>query len=146
MSLELPISEPCLFCEYLDGRSACAFVERAPAVSAFLNPTQYETGALLIVPNAHVTSVLEAPEDLVADVHRAARVWACRVIHVLGATGINVFQNNGVTAGQTVAHYHVHVVPRYPGSDPARRFREAEFVRAPHADLMGLAAKLSASG
>lgn len=60
----------------------------------------------------------------------------------LGATGVNGFQNAGIHAGQTVAHYHVHVVPRYPTSDPARRFREAEYPIAPQAELDQLASLL----
>ena len=145
MSLELPLSEPCPFCEYLQGRVPCAFVERTATVAAFLNPTQYESGALLIVPNVHVASVLDASEDLVRDVHQVARRWASRLVEALGATGVNVFQNNGVPAGQTIAHYHVHVVPRYPGSDPARRFREVDFEQAAHAELLATAAKLQES-
>ena len=132
----------CPFCEYLDDRVPCAFVTRTATVSAFLNRTQYERGALLVVPNAHVATVMEAPEPMVADVHLEARRLARRLIEVLGATGVNIFQNNGASAGQTVAHYHVHVVPRYPGSDPARRFRERDFDHTPFDELEALAARL----
>ena len=132
----------CPFCAYLDGRTPCAFIARERTVSAFLNRTQYERGALLVVPNAHVATVMEAPEALVADVHLEARRLAIRLADVLGATGVNVFQNNGASAGQTVAHYHVHVVPRYPGSDPSKRFREQDFPHTPFAELEALADRL----
>ena len=132
----------CPFCAYLDGRAPCAFVTRERTVSAFLNRTQYERGALLVVPNAHVATVMEAPEALVADVHLEARRLATRLLERLGATGVNVFQNNGASAGQTVAHYHVHVVPRYPGSDPSQRFRERDFDHTPLAELQALAERL----
>ena len=135
----------CPFCAYLDGRAPCAFVTRERTVSAFLNRTQYERGALLVVPNAHVATVMEAPEALVADVHLEARRLATRLLERLGATGVNVFQNNGASAGQTVAHYHVHVVPRYPGSDPAQRFRERDFDHTPLAELQALAERLRES-
>ena len=132
----------CPFCAYLDGRTPCAFVTRERTVSAFLNRTQYERGALLVVPNAHVATVMEAPEAVVADVHIEARRLAVRLIERLGATGVNIFQNNGASAGQTVTHYHVHVVPRYAGSDPARRFRERDFEHTPFEELEGLADRL----
>ena len=124
----------------------CAFVSRERTVSAFLNRTQYERGALLVVPNMHVATVMEAPDGLVADVHVAARRLAVRLIEALGATGVNVFQNNGASAGQTVAHYHVHVVPRYPNSDPAQRFRERDFDHTPIEVLRDLAEKLRVEG
>jgi histidine triad (HIT) family protein len=146
MSLDLPLSDPCPFCEYLQERAPCAFVERTPTVTVFVNPTQYEPGALLIVSNVHVASVLDASEEMVRDIHQAAQRWAGRLLDVLGATGVNVFQNNGRSAGQTVAHYHVHVVPRYAGSDPSRRFRESEFTRASDEELSATAAQLARGG
>ena len=48
------------------------------------------------------------------------------VANALDASGLNVFQNSGVTAGQTVAHYHVHVLPSHPGNDPGRFIRPEE--------------------
>ena len=136
----------CPFCAYLNGREPCAFVARRPTVSSFLNRTQYEHGALLVTPNAHVATVMDAPEPLVADVHLEARRLAIRLIQVLGATGVNVFQNNGASAGQTVEHYHVHVVPRYQGSDPAQRVRERDFDHTPLAELQALANRLREHG
>jgi diadenosine tetraphosphate (Ap4A) HIT family hydrolase len=44
-----------------------------------------------------------------------------------GASGVNIFQNNGTSAGQSEAHFHVHVVPRYESSDPKKRFERDEF-------------------
>ena len=138
----MPADAECPFCAYLDNRVPCAFVTRTGTVSAFLNRTQYERGALLVVPNAHVATVMEAPEELVAAVHLEARRLATRLVDVLDATGVNVFQNNGASAGQTVPHYHVHVVPRYPHSDPGRRFRERDFEHTPLEELQALADRL----
>lgn len=142
MPLDVPTAADCPFCAYLAGRVPCAFVARTGTVSAFLNRTQYERGALLVVPNAHVATVMQAPEALVADVHLEARRLAVRLVDMLGATGVNVFQNNGASAGQTVAHYHVHVVPRYHGSDPSQRFRERDFDHTPLEELEVLADRL----
>ena len=134
----------CPFCRYLDGRDPCVFVARGPTVSSFMNRTQYDRGAMLVVPNAHVVTVMEAPDAVVAAVHLEARRLAIRAVDVLGAIGVNVFQNNGAAAGQSVDHYHVHVVPRYPGSDPARRFREHDFPHTAPAELEALAERLRA--
>ena len=132
----------CPFCEYLAGTVPSAFVHRGATVSAFLNRTQYERGALLVVPNVHVGSLLEADEPLIVDLYREARRLAHRLVDRLGATGMNVFQNSGVAAGQSIPHLHIHVVPRYPSSDPGRCFREADFEITPVDVLQRLAAQL----
>lgn len=66
------------------------------------------------------------------------------LVQEFGATGVNVFQNAGTPAGQTVPHYHVHVVPRYPSSDPAKRFREADYDVTPIEQLRTVAETLNA--
>lgn len=123
MALTLPVEDPCPFCEYLAGRAECAFVSRGASVSTFVNLRQYERGALLVVPNRHAPTAF----DLSAEELGAVQVEAVRVGHAaveaFSATGLNIFQNNGVDAGQTVPHFHMHVVPRYPGGDPLKVFQ-----------------------
>lgn len=144
MSIQLPDSGPCPFCEYLDGSAACVFVARGSEVSVMLNPRQYERGALLVIPNKHSASILSVDDAHFLAVQVEARRMARLLVDQLGATGVNVFQNAGIHAGQSIAHYHVHVVPRYPTSDPARRFREADYTITPQAGLEQLASLLQA--
>lgn len=144
VSLLLPEESPCPFCAYLDGHSEAVFVLRGPKVSIMVNPRQYERGALLVIPNLHVRSLVDATDEQFLAVQFEARRMARLLIKHFGATGVNVFQNAGVHAGQTVAHYHVHVVPRYPASDPAKRFREADYAVTPMEQLHALAAELNA--
>ncbi len=144
MPLELPHEDPCPFCEYLADRAPCAFVSRGLTVSAFLNRAQYERGALLVVPNVHVGSLLEISEALISEVYVEAQRLGRILVDRFKATGVNVFQNNGRSAGQPVPHFHVHVVPRYPSSDPGRRFREAEFEPTGLGELRRIAEELRA--
>ncbi|HEX6135393.1 MAG TPA: hypothetical protein VFZ24_15595 [Longimicrobiales bacterium] len=55
---------------------------------------------------------------------------------------MNVFQNNGVSAAQSMPHYRTHVVPRYPSSDPGRCFQETDFEITPVEELLRLADEL----
>lgn len=144
VSLTIPDETPCPFCAYLVGDAEALFVSRGPRVSILLNPRQYERGALLVIPNQHVRSLVDTTDEQFLAVQLEARRMARLLIRHFGATGVNVFQNTGVHAGQTVAHYHVHVVPRYPTSDPAKRFREADYAVAPIEQLREIAAKLNA--
>lgn len=139
---EVPAHTGCPFCDYLAGIAPCAFVTRGDLVSAFMNRAQYERGAVLLVPNRHVATILDLDEELMRALYVEAQRLAQAMIGAFGATGMNMFQNNGVRAGQTIAHLHIHLVPRYSGSEPARIFREEEFPHAPMEELLGCAGKL----
>jgi histidine triad (HIT) family protein len=89
-----------------------------------------------------VASVLDLEADLVAAIYTEAQRLAKGLVQALGASGLNIFQNNGVRAGQSVAHYHVHMVPRYETSQPWRRFQESEFEHTPFEELERLAVEL----
>jgi histidine triad (HIT) family protein len=110
---------------------------------AFLNPRQFRVGHVLVIPKRHAPSLLEldpAESALVAQhAHRIARA----IVGALDPSGINVFQNNGRTAGQTIPHYHVHLVPTYPGETP-RVTASDDIERTPHAELMQLASRVIA--
>jgi histidine triad (HIT) family protein len=131
MSFRLEPHDSCSFCGYLAGESACAFIVRDAQVAAFVNRTQYERGAMLVVPVAHRPTILEMQDAELAGVHTLAKRLASAAEKAFGAVGANVFQNNGVKAGQHVPHFHVHVVPRYESSDSEKIFLQREFAITP---------------
>ena len=73
-----------------------------------------------------MATALDVDTALFGAIYSEAAQIGRALVRAFGATGLNIFQNNGVDAGQTEPHYHVHVVPRYPGSDPHKIFRSAE--------------------
>jgi histidine triad (HIT) family protein len=125
----IPIAsrDSCAFCEYVAGPRPCAIVRRTEHVLSFVNLRQYEKGALLVIPTCHASTVVDLPLDIIAMIHTEAALLGRALIRVFGATGLNIFQNNGLDAGQHVPHFHVHVVPRYPGSDPTRIYQQGDF-------------------
>jgi len=76
-------------------------------------------GHLLVVPREHVADIHAITETDLGAVARTAQRMAGRIVERLGADGVNVIQNSGAAAWQSVLHYHVHVVPRYQ-DDPLR--------------------------
>jgi histidine triad (HIT) family protein len=124
---KLAAADSCAFCAYLAGERECVFVARTKLVAAFVNRTQYERGAMLVVPTAHRDTILEMTDEELASVHSLAKRLAQAAELAFGAVGVNVFQNNGIKAGQHVPHYHVHVVPRYETSDSEKVFLQREF-------------------
>ena len=127
--ITLPSVTTCGFCEYVAGTRECAFVRRGPLVSSIVNRTQYETGAVLVIPNRHLATVLDLDAETLAAAGLEAQAVSRALVEGFGATGINLFQNNGIDANQHYPHYHLHVVPRHPGSDPTRIYTEQQFQR-----------------
>ena len=119
--------DECGFCRYLRGEAFCAVVAENELAVGFVNHRQYERGAALVIPRRHVETILEATDTELAAISHLARNLAGAANRAFGATGANVFQNNGIKAGQHVPHMHTHVVPRYPESDPERLFLQRNF-------------------
>ncbi len=150
MPLEIPERDPCPFCENLAGAvdgdrgrvKRCAFITREDLAAAFLNPYQSREGATLVVPTRHAPTVLDLTEPEAEALARLVRRIARAVHDAFDVAGLNIFQNNGAASGQTIPHYHVHVMPRYPGEEPDELFgRRAVLV--PFAERVRLARTIS---
>ena len=114
-------------------------VEELDDTCAFLNPRQYGIGALLVIPRRHAPTVLDLENAELEAVYRHVRRLSQALMSAFDPAGLNIFQNNGITAGQTVPHYHVHIVPSYPGDPPGKIFASAEFERTPKEELARIA-------
>jgi histidine triad (HIT) family protein len=107
----------CIFCKIVAGEIPSTRVHEDERTVAFMDVNPGARGHLLVVPRTHAADVHAIDDEDLAAVARTARDLAARLRDRLGADGVNVIQNNGRAAWQTVFHYHVHVLPRYPG-DP----------------------------
>jgi histidine triad (HIT) family protein len=97
----------------------------------------------LIILKRHAPTILDlSPDELANVMHQAQRV-ARALASAVDASGLNVFQNNGVSAGQTVPHYHVHLLPSHPGNDPSRFPRPEESTYVPLEERSELAARIA---
>jgi histidine triad (HIT) family protein len=139
MPFRLAPHDSCSFCGYLAGELECTFVARTERVAAFVNRAQYERGAMLVVPVAHRPTILEMADAEFAGVYGLAKRLAGAAEQAFGAVGVNVFQNNGIKAGQHVPHFHVHVVPRYETSDSEKIFLQREFAITPRDEQQRIA-------
>jgi histidine triad (HIT) family protein len=124
---QLPPYDSCGFCAYVSRAVECAVVVDDDLAMAFINHRQYERGAMLVIPKQHRETILEITEPEIASVYALAKRVAGAAARALDACGANVFQNNGIKAGQHVPHMHVHVVPRYENSDSERLFLQRDF-------------------
>ena len=141
-TLALDADPGCPFCQNLSDNPQCAFVNRSSTVSSFVNPRQFRPGSMLVIPNRHVATVFDmAPEEWSAVAVHAQQI-AAAACAAFGAPGVNIFQNNGRSAGQTVFHVHIHVVPRPEGDEGSTIFGEAYFDKTPIAERFAIAARI----
>jgi len=120
----------CIFCRIVAKQAPAHVVCEDAATLAFMDIFPVADGHVLVIPKAHAANLLESQAaDLAAVIARSRHV-ARAIREVLAPDGIGVFQLNGAAAGQTVFHYHMHLIPRKQGDsvqvhsrtpgDPAR--------------------------
>jgi histidine triad (HIT) family protein len=110
---------------------------------AFLDINPASRGHTLVIPKLVVADIFDIAPETACAVTRTAQIVARILQATLQPDGINVVQNNGAAAGQSVFHYHVHVIPRWNGDEVLRPWRPGE---TDHAALGTLAAQLRAAG
>lgn len=107
----------CIFCKIIKGDIPGFKILEDDKTIAFMDINPVNPGHILVVPKAHAPDIFEiAPDDWAACMVNAQKV-AKAVQQVLTPDGINIMQANGIGAGQSVFHVHVHVMPRQSGDD-----------------------------
>ena len=118
MTLPLPVMDPCYFCEIVDGRSTrWNVIEHTDLTMTVLNGRQFEIGQCIVLPVRHAPTLLDLTEREAAAIMTAASRVMKVMIEAFAPDGVLLYQNNGTGSGQEVPHFHLHVVPRRPGSD-----------------------------
>jgi histidine triad (HIT) family protein len=106
-----------IFCRIIKGEVPSSVVYEDDDVIAILDISQTTRGHTLVIPKEHYDSFLSCPKDLMQKVYAVAQRIGQAEVSVLGAKGVNILTNVGEQAGQSVPHFHVHVIPRYTGGE-----------------------------
>ena len=104
--------ENCIFCKIANGEIPAATIYEDEDFRVILDLGPASKGHALILPKAHAANLFELPDDLVAKAMLVAKKVGGKLKEVLGCDGLNLVQNNGEAAGQTVFHFHMHLIPR----------------------------------
>ena len=107
------MKEKDVFCRIIDGEIPCHKIYEDEDVLAFLDISQVTKGHALVVPKKHYDNFLSVPHEEMHKVMDVAQRIGQIAIKFLGAKGVNILTNCYEAAGQTVNHFHVHVIPRY---------------------------------
>jgi len=105
----------CVFCDIIARRAPAHIVYEDEGTVAFMDIMPIHEGHTLVVPKAHAADAFEIDPGDAAAAMRAAVKVARAVKAAFGCDGVNIFQSNGPAAGQTVFHFHIHVLPRWAG-------------------------------
>lgn len=107
--------ENCIFCKIANGEIPSATLYEDGDFRVILDLGPASKGHALILPKTHAANLYELPDELAAKVMVLAKKMATKMTEALSCDGFNVVQNNGECAGQTVFHFHMHLIPRYTG-------------------------------
>ncbi len=107
--------EECIFCKLAHGEIPTNQIYEDEDFKVIMDANPASKGHCIILPKTHAANIFELPEEYCAKIFSVAKKCAAVLMKVLGCDGINVLQNNGEAAGQTVFHLHVHLIPRYQG-------------------------------
>ena len=105
--------ENCIFCKIANGEIPSKTIYEDEKFRVILDLAPAAKGHALILPKNHHKNLFELPEETAAEVFVLAKKLAAQMQDKLDWDGFNVVQNNGEVAGQTVFHFHMHLIPRY---------------------------------
>lgn len=110
-------NENCIFCKIATGEIPSTTIYEDDDFRVILDIEPASKGHALILPKEHYANLYELPEELAAKALVVAKKVVSEMKEIVGCDGYNVLQNNGEAAGQTVFHFHMHLIPRYKEDD-----------------------------
>lgn len=103
----------CIFCKIIQKEIPSFVVYENDYVLCFLDINASTKGHTLIVPKKHATNIFDLPEEDLIEISKAVKVVTNLLKENLHVENVNLINNSGTLAGQTVMHFHLHVIPRY---------------------------------
>lgn len=109
------MKEDCIFCKIIKGDIPSFTIYEDKLFKVILDRFPAVPGHALIIPKEHYKDIFELPEEVAQALYPLAKEMATRIKLAVDAEGMNIVQNNGEVAGQSVYHFHLHLVPRKAG-------------------------------
>lgn len=111
--------ENCIFCKIARGEIPSQTIYEDNELKVILDVKPATKGHALILPKSHSKDLFDLPEEIAAKVMVLAKKMGSEMSKKLKCNGFNLVQNNGELAGQTVFHFHLHLIPRYQDDNQA---------------------------
>lgn len=111
--------ENCIFCKIACGEIPSSVLYEDEEFKVILDLGPATKGHALILPKNHYENLYDIDDEVLARAFKLAKKMVTIMTGILGCDGYNLVQNNGASAGQTVFHFHIHLIPRYKNDHAA---------------------------
>ena len=128
----------CIFCKIANGEIPSKTLYEDDNFRVILDLGPATKGHALILPKEHYANLYELPEETAGEVMKLAKRMADRMKERLGCEGLNLVQNNGDLAGQTVFHFHMHMIPRYQADGQKIGWKPGELTQEELEDIKNI--------
>jgi len=118
--------DDCIFCKLANGEIPTNSLYEDDDLRVIFDLNPATKGHVLILPKEHYDNVFSMDEETASKVFRIAPKIAGFLKDELNCDGMNILQNNGEIAGQTVFHFHMHIIPRYNGDSVCLKWSEGK--------------------
>ncbi|MCI9271901.1 MAG: HIT family protein [Dorea sp.] len=135
--------EGCIFCKIANGEIPSATLYEDEDFRVILDLGPAAKGHALILPKEHYPNLYELPDELAEKAVLLAKKMITKMKKALNCDGFNVVQNNGAPAGQTVFHFHMHLIPRYEGDHAGFGWNTGELNAADREEILTKMRKFS---
>lgn len=107
----------CVFCKIIKGEIPATTIYEDDDFKAFLDISPASKGHTVIIPKKHIADIFEMDDSTSQKIFKVVTKISKAMKEELNFDGLNILQNNGQAAGQTVFHFHIHLIPRYENDD-----------------------------
>ena len=128
--------EDCIFCKIANGDIPSKTLYEDEDFRVILDLGPATKGHALILPKEHADNLYELPDETASKVFVLAKKLAIKMKEKLNCDGLNIVQNNGEVAGQTVFHFHMHLIPRYKGDQVGITWHPGELSDADKEEIL----------
>jgi histidine triad (HIT) family protein len=135
------VKEDCIFCKIANGEIPSATIFENEEFRVVLDVGPATKGHALILTKNHYDNIFEIDEQTAGRLFSLASIVAKAMKKTLNCDGMNVLQNNGTIAGQTVFHFHLHLIPRYEGDQVQITWPQGEITEKEKDQLVQLIKK-----
>lgn len=107
----------CIFCDIIEGKSSAEVIYEDDKIISFLDIRPVNFGHALVIPKKHYKDFVSVPEGELSCLIRGTKILSKAIMDSLMPDGFNIVVNNGSAAGQSVFHFHFHIIPRFFNDD-----------------------------
>ncbi len=115
--------EDCIFCKIIAGEIPSFTIYEDDEFKVIMDIAPASNGHALVLPKNHFENIYDIEPEVLGNAAKVAQKVIKHATEILGCDGYNLLQNNGEVAGQTVFHFHMHLVPRYKDMDNENMLR-----------------------